>query len=310
MRALGVRILALTALGAAFTVACGGTSVRHEPGSSAGTSAAGTGADGGSGGKGSGAVGGSSAGGTGAKGGTAGKSGSSGKGGSSGSAGSNGTGATGGGVRPPCLPVACPDGQFIEPSDCGCPVCSCEDVGCSTQDCPAGQIAVRPDGACCDVCVDEEPQPGCEAVTCEPEAACPSGQSYERPPGACCAACVWTEPPSCLEIACPPLLACPRGYVQGNGYKDCCYQCVPDPDYCESDADCLFATQPGRCCSCAEAISQRHYDEDPCYSSVKEPRPVPEQCITPTCVDSVCPCSPPPNAPACAGNHCVWGIPL
>jgi hypothetical protein len=290
-KALFVSLVAVSS-----TVACGGTSVkRGDPDDAGGTGGTGTGA---------GATGGSSKGGSGgsSKGGTGGTTG--GTGATSGTGTTGGANATGGNgcFEAPCIPVECPDGKLI-PRECACPFCSCEDVACTSADCPAGQVPTRLPGACCDSCVDAPPLPGCSSVMCLVERECGPDRVWERPVGACCAGCVPTEPTACPEILCSPI-ECPRGYVAGDGSNGCCSECVPDPDFCETDYDCLIAKNLTDCCACDQAVSVRRYDEDLCLSARRLTRPIPAECAAPADCDSDCSCGTFFDA-ACVNNTCA-----
>jgi hypothetical protein len=205
--------------------------------------------------------------------------GSTGTGGTSGKAGSNGTGGI------DCRAV-----------DCAFPVC--ED----------GAAPIAKPGECCPTC--PPPQTGCDGVMCLPVTDCGPGYELKRPEGACCEGCV-PKPGGvgCLEIACPPDKTCPAGYVRGDLVGGCCYDCVPDPLYCGDVADCLIADKPRSCCGCPEAISQRMYAADECWSDVDMPRMIPQECYPQMTCDAVCGPCPEPGPLSCASHRCALGMP-
>jgi hypothetical protein len=83
----------------------------------------------------------------------------------------------------------------------------------------------------------------------------------------------------------------------------CCSECMPDPKTCNEDADCLLAHVEGECCDCPQAISQRQYDADPCWSAVAAPRQTPGNCPSQLCDLLDCAdCSP--RAAVCVGHRC------
>jgi hypothetical protein len=147
----------------------------------------------------------------------------------------------------------------------------------------------------------------CEDVTCRSiEEECTDGYELGHPPGACCAACM-PKPGGvyCNEIGCLST-RCPVGYVRGDRVGGCCYDCFPDPLYCREDADCVLADKPRACCGCAEAITRRQFEAEPCWSQVGSPRSVPPTCYPTATCDAVCaPCSAVGLAAVCSQNRCV-----
>jgi hypothetical protein len=109
---------------------------------------------------------------------------------------------------------------------------------------------------------------------------------------------------SCIELACPEP-NCPAGYVPGDALGGCCHDCVPDPLYCASDADCVVADRPRGCCGCAEAISVRALDDDPCWFTLDNPRQIPEDCYPEAYCDAVCGACLEISGPACIDNRCT-----
>jgi hypothetical protein len=215
-----------------------------------------------------------------------------------------GTGGAGGcgNLEPPCAAPYCPEGEIVN-VPCGCSYCSCDSVDCALIECDQGYVPVRPDGACCDVCMPVDN--ACDTVMCgSPPPDCPTGRSWRRPAGACCAACVPDEPPSCPEIACNPDLQCAPGFVVGDGVNGCCFERVPDPLYCVANDDCVVATKPSGCCSCPEVISRRLYDEDKCWVGADD-RPVPLECSGDIACDVACAPCPNPGEPWCVDGRCT-----
>ena len=186
---------------------------------------------------------------------------------------------------------------------------NCELVDCAYPVCDDGQEPVTKPGECCPTC--PAPITGCEGVTCLPVTACGADYELKRPEGACCEGCV-PKPGgvACLEIACPPDKTCPAGYVRGDLVGGCCYDCVPDPLYCEQTSDCVIADRPRPCCGCPEAISQRLYAADQCWSDVNDPRMVPMECYPQMTCDALCGACPEPGQLLCSDRRCTLGIPM
>jgi hypothetical protein len=185
---------------------------------------------------------------------------------------------------------------------------NCQLVDCAYPVCEDGQEPVTKPGQCCPTC--PPPLTGCEGVMCLPVAECGEGYELKRPEGACCEGCV-PKPGGvgCLEIACPPDKTCPAGYVRGDLVGGCCYDCVPDPQYCRDVADCVVADRPRPCCGCPEAISQRQYAADECWSDVNAPRMIPMECYPQMTCDAVCGACPEPGPLLCASHRCALGMP-
>jgi hypothetical protein len=287
---------------------CGGQSFNEADAGGAGTTSAGAGATtAGSAGRGGSGSGGISTGSGGISTGSGGIS--TGSGGISvGSGGNNNAGCPAAGPAERiggCPDVVCPDGIIIQ--GCGCPYCTCDGVGCPAVDCPADMVMVREPGACCDTCVPAASS--CESVVCQDPGPCDANFSLKRLPGACCASCVPNDdqPVGCLEIACPETLECPLGYTAGGGDNGgCCYECVPDRLFCMSHDDCLLASKrhPSSCCACPQVISQRLYDEDPCWFGAFDGRPEPAECAPECDSNLACPCAH-PGERYCEDHQCV-----
>lgn len=181
---------------------------------------------------------------------------------------------------------------------------SCSTANCATVDCGEDEVPVLRPGACCTTC---SPKPGgCEDVKCEPVEACAQGYELAQPPGACCVGCV-PKPGgvACHEIACPQT-SCPLGYVRGDLLGGCCYDCVPDPLHCRNDEDCVMADRPRACCGCPEAITRRQYHDEPCWSELGNPRPLPQACYPQATCDALCaPCENLGNAAVCSEHRCA-----
>ncbi len=184
---------------------------------------------------------------------------------------------------------------------------NCEAVDCAFPVCGDGQMPTTPAGECCPRC--PPPQVGCDNVMCEPVLGCPSGYTQELPLGACCQGCM--PPPGqvpCPEIACPDT-ACPLGYIRGDRVGGCCTECVPDALFCNQHSECVVAGRPRSCCGCPEVISLREYDADVCWSSVDEPRMIPEDCHPDFVCGAICAACPPPLGAVCQDHHCVQAGP-
>ena len=157
----------------------------------------------------------------------------------------------------------------------GCSATLCEDPMC-----PPNSRAVTFSGQCCPRC--QVIDASCAQVVCL-SLNCPSGFAPRRDPGACCDTCI-TMPganyPNCGGVCDPlPTTSCPLGHHKTYPDWSCCGACEPDPNYCEADSDCIIATEDTGCCSCPISISKRLYADDPCYSSLDAPRPVPAYCL-------------------------------
>ena len=163
-------------------------------------------------------------------------------------------------------------------------------------------------GECCPTC--PPPLAGCEGVTCQPIEKCEAGYEFSRPEGACCAGCVpEAGGVGCREVACNPDLTCPLGYVRGDLVGGCCYDCLPDPLFCNDFDDCVAADRPRSCCGCPEAISQRLYAADECWSDIQAPRMIPQSCYPEVTCDAVCGACPTPGTPTCNSHRCVLEAP-
>jgi hypothetical protein len=286
---LGRRVSSLALGLVALAASCGGNSFRNE--GEAGSGEPGTG------GANQTAGSASNTGGTTSTGGASPDAGTPGSGGTAPSAGAGGC------LQQPCAAPYCPDGKIVEP-ECGCPYCSCENIDCSYEECTSGQVHVRPEGACCEICV---PSDGCEAVSCEPESECPAGRTWQKPRGACCGACLPSDGSfGCARVACDPNLECPPGYVLGDGLvTGCCYECVPDPLYCVRDDECILAVDVLACCPCPTVINFRMYNSDgkECWFAEDVWWLPPAQCVPPDC-DMECGSCPDPGEPRCVDQHC------
>lgn len=154
----------------------------------------------------------------------------------------------------------------------------CAAVDCSIPICPPDSTLVTFDGQCCPSC--KVIDPSCGKISCL-TVNCPSGFVVRREPGACCDTCVAAPGapyPGCEAVDCGPPTTCPLGYYPGFPDWSCCGACEADPNYCESNDDCVIATKDTGCCSCPASISKRLYADDPCYSSPDIPRPLPAYC--------------------------------
>jgi hypothetical protein len=110
---------------------------------------------------------------------------------------------------------------------------------------------------------------------------------------------------ACLEIACPENNECPLGYVRGDKVGGCCYQCLPDPLFCNEEAECVMADRPRSCCGCPEVISRRAYDADACWSDVTAPRMIAQSCYPQVVCDALCAACPPPLHATCIDHRCT-----
>lgn len=200
-----------------------------------------------------------------------------------------------------CGGTPCPDGRLeTRPGEC-CPVCVC-DVACAPVSCPNGRLET-PRGYCCPRCIETL----CEGVTCDAPIDCGDGRTFTRPDGACCSGCIPDAPNTvgCVAIECPQENRCAAGFIRGDLLGGCCYECLPDPLYCDSDDDCVLANRPRSCCGCPEVISTRALDDDACWYSVLDPRPVPEECFLDAACDAACAPCPDPGVTACVNNRCM-----
>ncbi len=181
---------------------------------------------------------------------------------------------------------------------------NCFAVDCAYPVCDDGAEPLTKPGDCCPTC--PPPQSGCDGVTCQPVTECGQGYELARPEGACCEGCV-PKPGAvaCLDLACSPDKTCPPGYVRGDLVGGCCYDCAPDPLFCNDVADCVTADRPRSCCGCPEAISQRMYDADECWSDVNAPRMIPQSCYPQVTCDAVCGVCPAPGPLSCASHRCA-----
>ncbi len=228
---------------------------------------------------------------------------SSGKAGSASSGGSSSAGGTSPCATARCAAPACTQGTLVTAAGECCPTCSCELIDCAYPVCSDGATPVVQPGDCCPSC--PVPVTACKGVECQPPSPCADGYVYERPAGACCSGCVPASGPiPCLKIFCAEP-QCPTGYVPGDQAGACCYDCVPDPNYCVADRDCIIADRPRPCCGCPEAISNRLYEEDACWSTAASPRPIPKQCYPDFTCDALCgPCAE-PGAAKCVEGRCT-----
>lgn len=238
------------------------------------------------------------------EGGSSGKAGSTSNAGKPGAGGTNGTGGSGSTAGRPGSggTVGTAGGIGVGGST------SCELVLCAYPMCSDGAEPVIKPGECCPTCPPT--RSGCETVTCQPVMACSAGYELAQPEGACCKGCVpKAGGVACTEIACPPDDVCPAGYVRGDLVGGCCYDCVPDPLYCVEANDCVVADRPRSCCGCPEAISERMYEADECWSDVNAPRMIPQSCYPQVTCGQVCGQCPPPGPLLCSNHRCSLGMP-
>ncbi len=186
----------------------------------------------------------------------------------------------------------------------GCPA----DVACAAIGCGPGFHSVLRPGECCPSCDPDPMPPSCKGVECSPPQ-CRPGYAPGPIPGACCHGCVENgdpiEPINCTAVDCTDATKCPLGYHPEVSQGSCCAICVPDPGYCQVDSDCLIADRPRACCGCPEAISERHYQNDVCWSDAAAPRPLPEHCTPQVFCAAICaPCAAPGEA-RCVERHCT-----
>ena len=181
----------------------------------------------------------------------------------------------------------------------------CTLVDCSAQQCPAGYESVTLAGSCCPTCVLQAS--ACNSVTClVPN--CPSGYTVGREPGACCDTCsasATATPPNCEAVDCGTPVSCALGYVVTNTPWTCCPSCAPDPNYCETDADCVVATRYGQCCTCPTSISTRRYTEDSCYYAASSPRLLPTACGSQVACAVTCGACTTADAAKCLNHTCT-----
>ncbi len=179
----------------------------------------------------------------------------------------------------------------------------CRTVDCEFPVCADGYTSVTLSGYCCPSCIANEP--ACQSVICATPY-CPNGYTVGREPGACCDTCIATATatkPNCTADKCSTPTSCSPGYVVTNTPWTCCPTCAPDPNYCETDSDCILAKDAG-CCSCTVSISTRRYAADPCYSVVGSPRVVPASCAPQSNCDMPCYACAPNNYPVCTNQTC------
>lgn len=201
-----------------------------------------------------------------------------------------------------CLPLECNDGRAVAPpGGCCATTCTCEGVACTPPVCPSGET-VTPPGHCCPQCVDLL----CSGVLCEEPTDCGGERTYTRPDGACCAGCMPDEPASCPDIECAAGFTCPLGYVQGTFLGGCCSECLPDPLYCQTRGDCVRADHPiDGCCRCAEVISRRTLQDDPCWRLVETSHALPDECYPIDDCNLECDACPEWGLVECVNNRCV-----
>lgn len=101
--------------------------------------------------------------------------------------------------------------------------------------------------------------------------------------------CLDRQPKWCSQVDCamrPP----PSRLTE----RDATGQCV-FVDECQTDADCVWASDQRQCCSCGEAVPKLLFDRDPCFG----PRPPgsPETCTDACTEEPACgPCMAPGSA--------------
>jgi hypothetical protein len=155
----------------------------------------------------------------------------------------------------------------------------CSTIACPASNCAPGYTEATFDGDCCPSCVANDPS--CANVICATNLNCPSTTVVRRQPGACCDTCVLLPSApyaSCETVDCAPPASCPLGFVSKWASWSCCNPCQPDPNFCETDSDCIWAWDTSQCCGCAESISRRRFNQDYCYSNETSQRPVPASC--------------------------------
>ncbi|HEY6728827.1 MAG TPA: hypothetical protein VI197_32675, partial [Polyangiaceae bacterium] len=96
--------------------------------------------------------------------------------------------------------------------------------------------------------------------------------------------------------------------VRGDLMGGCCYECLPDPLFCEQNADCVLADRPHECCGCPEVISRRALDDDACWYSLAEPRTIPPECYPEFTCDALCGACPDSGSAVCVDNRCTQEI--
>jgi hypothetical protein len=154
---------------------------------------------------------------------------------------------------------------------CGTVTVDCSTVKCAAAQCQDGEVAVVPEGKCCETCQKETVD--CAAVSCL-AVECQEGQYIVTPEGECCPQCA-DQPAECAQMECAEPL-CIEGtlptYVEG----ECCQQCKPAEMDCSTvrcaSPNCgkdQVAFQPeGQCClQCKEGCDEVQCFADPCSVS-------------------------------------------
>ncbi len=181
---------------------------------------------------------------------------------------------------------------------------------------PMLEIVFRRDEGC-PVC---QVKPSCQDATCiyGPAGAgggfrnptmCPDGYEAKYSPGTCCMGCVRNSEPIAME-PCPQDVCEPRecafSFILGAAEGQCCPICLADPNYCQTDADCVIAQPAGECCNCPRAISTRLYEADACWSKPGEQRDPAVSCPSVDCSLAFCAsCEQPILHPTCTNHTCV-----
>ncbi len=211
-------------------------------------------------------------------------------------------------------------GSDLNPPEIGgeesCPSLVCEDPT-SPYWHPHQRARAQEDG--CPVCAWI---PSCAGVACRygdtfgipepfpPKLQCHPGFTTGMRPGACCYDCVRTDEPLEPPETCAPCsetpLTCAIGYRAITVEGACCPKCQADPNYCNTDDDCLLARRPANCCACPTSISKRLLDADACYTPLDPVRATPPDCPTDLdCSVIDCACAEvEPTRALCFEHHC------